>query len=45
MNQAMFTGNEQPYSKAALERYADAAVSAFLAAYGVKATGAAKARG
>jgi TetR/AcrR family transcriptional regulator, mexJK operon transcriptional repressor len=43
VNQAMFTGNEQPYSKAALERYADAAVSTFLAAYGAKATIAAKA--
>ena len=40
INQAMFTGNDQPYSKVALERYADAAVSAFLAAYGAK-TGAA----
>jgi TetR/AcrR family transcriptional repressor of mexJK operon len=45
VNQAMFTGNEQPYTKAALERYADAAVSTFLAAYGVKSTVGAKARG
>ena len=36
VNQAMFTGNDEPYTKAALDRYADAAVSAFLAAYGVK---------
>lgn len=43
VNQAMFTGNEQPYSKAALERYANAAVSTFLAAYGVKGRIAAKA--
>jgi TetR/AcrR family transcriptional regulator, mexJK operon transcriptional repressor len=34
VNQAMFTGNDQPYSRVALERYADAAVSTFLAAYG-----------
>jgi hypothetical protein len=38
----MFTGNEQPYDKAALERYADAAVSAFLASHGVKAISSAK---
>jgi len=43
INQAMFTGNDQPYSKVALERYADAAVSAFLAAYGAKAGAAATA--
>jgi TetR/AcrR family transcriptional repressor of mexJK operon len=42
VNQAMFTGNEQPYTKAALDRYADAAVSAFLAAYSVKTKVAAK---
>ena len=36
VNQAMFTGNDEPYTKAALDRYADAAVSAFLAAYGAK---------
>jgi TetR/AcrR family transcriptional repressor of mexJK operon len=44
VNQAMFTGSEQPYTKAALDRYADAAVSAFLAAYSVKAKVAAKNR-
>jgi hypothetical protein len=32
----MFMGDEQPYSKAALERYADAGVSTFLAAYEAK---------
>jgi TetR/AcrR family transcriptional repressor of mexJK operon len=37
VNQAMFTGNEQPYTKAALDRYADVAVTTFLAAYGAKA--------
>jgi TetR/AcrR family transcriptional repressor of mexJK operon len=37
VNQAMFTGNEQPYSKVELDRYAVAAVETFLAAYGVKA--------
>jgi len=37
VNQAMFTGNEQPYTKPELDRYADAAVGAFLAAYGVNA--------
>ena len=36
VNQAMFTGNDEPYTKAALDRYADAAVSAFLAAYGAR---------
>jgi len=36
VNQAMFTGNDEPYTKAELDRYADAAVSAFLAAYGAK---------
>ncbi len=36
VNQAMFTGNDEPYTKAALDRYADAAVSAFLAAYSAK---------
>jgi TetR/AcrR family transcriptional repressor of mexJK operon len=33
VNQAMFTGSDKPYTKTALDRYADAAVSAFLAAY------------
>ena len=33
VNQAMFTGNDEPYTKAALDRYADSAVSTFLAAY------------
>ena len=42
VNQAMFTGNEQPYTKAALDRYADAAVDAFLAAYGIKTKTAGK---
>lgn len=36
VNQAMFTGDDEPYAKAALDRYADAAVRAFLAAYGAK---------
>jgi TetR/AcrR family transcriptional regulator, mexJK operon transcriptional repressor len=36
VNQAMFTGSEQPYTKAELDRYAVAAVNAFLAAYSVK---------
>jgi len=36
VNQAMFTGNDEPFTKTALDRYADAAVSAFLAAYGAK---------
>jgi TetR/AcrR family transcriptional repressor of mexJK operon len=36
VNQVMFTGSEQPYTKAELDRYADAAVDAFLAAYSVK---------
>jgi TetR/AcrR family transcriptional repressor of mexJK operon len=43
LNQAMFTGNDEPYTKVALERYADAAVGAFLAAYGDKVAHAAKA--
>jgi TetR/AcrR family transcriptional repressor of mexJK operon len=41
VNRAMFTGSEQPYTKAELDRFADAAVNAFLAAY----TGKAKAAG
>ncbi len=36
VNQAMFTGNDRPRSKAELDRYADAAVQAFLAVYGCK---------
>lgn len=36
VNRAMFTGNAHPFNKARLEHYADAAVQAFLAAYGVK---------
>jgi TetR/AcrR family transcriptional repressor of mexJK operon len=36
VNQAMFTGSEQPYTKAELDRYAVAAVNAFLAAYRAK---------
>lgn len=36
VNQAMFTGNDEPCTKSALDHYADAAVSAFLAAYGAK---------
>ena len=36
VNQAMFTGSEQPCTKAELDRYAVAAVNAFLAAYSVK---------
>jgi TetR/AcrR family transcriptional repressor of mexJK operon len=36
VNRAMFTGNEEPYTKAALDRYADSAVRAFLAAYAAK---------
>lgn len=34
-NEAMFTGNRNPRSKAELERHADASIEAFLAAYGV----------
>ena len=34
MNEAMFMGNESLRQKAELDRYADAAVQAFLAAYG-----------
>jgi len=37
-NEAMFTGNKHPRSKAELERHADASVDAFLAAYGSRAT-------
>jgi TetR/AcrR family transcriptional regulator, mexJK operon transcriptional repressor len=36
VNEAMFTGSDRPRSKAELDRYAVAAVKAFLAAYGVK---------
>ncbi|WP_298261532.1 TetR/AcrR family transcriptional regulator [Bradyrhizobium sp.] len=36
MNEAMFTGNSNPLSKAKLDRHADASVEAFLAAYGIK---------
>lgn len=42
VNQAMFTGAEQPYTKAELDHYADAAVGAFLAAYGVRPKAAGK---
>jgi hypothetical protein len=38
----MFTGSEQPYTKAELDRYAVAAVNAFLAAYSVKTKAAVK---
>jgi TetR/AcrR family transcriptional repressor of mexJK operon len=34
MNEAMFTGNSKPRSKAELERHADASVEAFLVIYG-----------
>jgi len=34
MNEAMFTGNSNPRSKAELERHADASVDAFLVVYG-----------
>jgi TetR/AcrR family transcriptional repressor of mexJK operon len=37
MNEAMFTGNSNPRSKAELERHADASVEAFLVVYGVQA--------
>ena len=36
MNEAMFTGNRKPRSKAELERHADASVEAFLAIYGAQ---------
>lgn len=36
VNRAMFTGNARPFTRAGLEHYADAAVRAFLAAYGVR---------
>jgi len=36
MNEAMFTGNRTPRSKAELERHADASVEAFLVIYGTK---------
>jgi TetR/AcrR family transcriptional repressor of mexJK operon len=36
VNRAMFTGSNQVASKVELDRYADAAVRTFLAAYGVK---------
>ncbi|MBO9709718.1 MAG: TetR/AcrR family transcriptional regulator [Caulobacter sp.] len=39
MNEAMFTGNKTPRSKAELERHADATVEAFLVAYGPQAHG------
>jgi TetR/AcrR family transcriptional repressor of mexJK operon len=42
VNHAMFTGSEQPYTKAELDRYAVAAVTAFLAAYSVKTKAAGK---
>jgi TetR/AcrR family transcriptional regulator, mexJK operon transcriptional repressor len=45
VNQAMFTGSDQPYTKSALDRYADAAVSAFLAAYSAKTKVGAKSPG
>ena len=45
VNQAMFTGDDEPYAKAALDRYADASVGAFLAAYGAKGSVATKSRG
>lgn len=40
VNQAMFTGNVRHRTKAELEHYADAAVRAFLSAYGVKSQAA-----
>ena len=36
MNEAMFTGNRTPRSKAELERHADASVEAFLVIYGIE---------
>jgi TetR/AcrR family transcriptional repressor of mexJK operon len=36
MNEAMFTANNTPRTKAQLERLAAAAVRAFLAAYGAR---------
>lgn len=36
VNEAMFTGNTKPRTPAELERFADASVDAFLAAYGVR---------
>ncbi|MBO9558686.1 MAG: TetR/AcrR family transcriptional regulator [Caulobacter sp.] len=39
MNEAMFTGNKTPRSKADLERHADATVETFLVAYGPQAQG------
>ena len=36
MNEAMFTGNSRPRSKADLERHADASVEAFLVIYGAQ---------
>ena len=33
INEAMFTGRDQPYSRRQLQRYADEAVRVFLAAY------------
>ncbi len=44
VNHAMFTGSERPYTKAELDRYALAAVNAFLAAYSVKTKGAGTSR-
>jgi len=40
VNQAMFTGNARHRTKAELEHYADAAVRAFLSAYGAKSQSA-----
>lgn len=37
MNEAMFTGNKTPRSRAELERHADATVETFLVAYGPQA--------
>jgi TetR/AcrR family transcriptional repressor of mexJK operon len=43
VNEAMFTGNDRPRSKAALDGLADAATRAFIAAYGSKPKSATKA--
>jgi hypothetical protein len=40
VNRAMFCGDDQPSSQAELHRYADIAVSTFLAAYGARPTDA-----
>jgi TetR/AcrR family transcriptional repressor of mexJK operon len=42
VNEAMFTGRDQPYNRRQLQRYADEAVRVFMAAYGVDGASSAR---